>query len=302
MVAQIQEVVTRSVLAGLLCVAAWGQSPEAWQTSTEFAGLDQSGLSAQQKHVLMNLLRTEQCNCGCIFKIAECRVKDPRCGKSRSLAAMVVREIQEGKSIDYIRAELKRKMSEAPPVLDEPVSIPINGDPVKGAANAKITLVEFSDFQCPYCAVAVSNLYSLLAKHPDDVRLVFKQFPLDIHSQAEFAAEAALAAHEQGKFWPMHDKLYANFRSLSPEKITEIAKELGLDMARFQADLKSGKYKAAVAKEIDQGERAGVMGTPTLFVNGKHYNGPPEITALENVIQGELKTLSARATPSPRPQ
>lgn len=290
-------------MAGVLCLAAASaQAPEAWQTMTEFPGLDQSGLSGQQKHALMNLLRTEQCNCGCVFKIAECRVKDPKCGRSRNLASMVVRELQEGKSIDYIRAELKRKMNEAPPVLDEPVSIPINGDPSTGPDNAKITLVEFSDFQCPYCALAVGNLKNLLAKHPNDLRLVFKEFPLDIHSQAEFAAEAALAAHEQGKFWPMHDKLYANFRSLSPEKITEIAKELGLDIPRFEADLKSGKYKPVVAKEIDQGERAGVMGTPTLFVDGKHYNGPMDTAAMENVIQSELKTLSARATPSPRPR
>jgi protein-disulfide isomerase len=293
--------VTRIVAAGFLCLAAsLAQAPDQWQTATEFAGLDQSGLSAQQKHVLLTLLRGEGCNCGCTFKIAECRLKDPKCGRSRSLATMVARDLQEGKSPDVIRAELKRRMNEAPPVLDEPVSIPINGDPVRGPANAKITVVEFSDFQCPYCAVAVVNLNNLLDKHPNDVRLVFKQFPLDIHSQAEFAAQAALAAHAQGKFWPMHDKLYANFRSLSPERIAEWAKELGLDMIRFNADLKSAKYKPVVAKELEQGEQAGVLGTPTLFVNGKHYNGPAEVAALENVIQGELKTLSALATPSPQ--
>ena len=289
--------------AGVLCLAASSaQAPEQWQTATEFAGLDQSGLSAQQKHVLLTLVRSEGCNCGCTFKIAECRMKDPKCGRSRTLAAMVARELQEGKSPDVIRAELKRRMNEAPPVLDEAVRIPIDGDPVTGPANAKITIVEFSDFQCPYCAVAVGSLKNLLAKHPNDIKLVFKQFPLDIHSQAEFAAEAALAAHAQGKFWPMHDKLYANFRTLSPEKITEWAKELGLDTVRFYADLKSGKYKAVVQKELDQGEQAGVLGTPTLFVDGKHYNGPAETAALEDVIQGELKTLSARATPSQQPR
>ena len=303
MVGNSRELLTRLLAVGVLCLGvSLAQSPEAWQTVTEFPGLDQSGLSAQQKHALLTLLRTEGCNCGCVFKIAECRMKDPKCGRSRNLATMVARELQEGKSIDYVRAELKRKMSEAPPVLDEPVSIPINGDPVKGPANAKITLVEFSDFQCPYCAVAVGNLNNLLAKHPNEIRLVFKQFPLDIHSQAEFAAEAALAAHAQGKFWPMHDKLYANFRTLSPERIAEWAKELGLDMDKFNADMKSAKYKRVVEQELDQGEKAGVLGTPTLFVNGKHYNGPPELAALENVIQGELKTLSARVTPSPQPR
>jgi len=297
----LKKAITRIMASGVLFLAAsLAQAPDQWQTSADFPGLDQSGLSAQQKHALLTLVRSEGCNCGCTFKIAECRVKDPKCGRSRSLAAMVARELEEGKSPDVIRAELKRRMNEAPPVLDEAVQIPINGDPVTGPANAKITIVEFSDFQCPYCAVAVGSLRNLLAKHPNDVRLVFKQFPLDIHSQAEFAAEAALAAHAQGKFWPMHDKLYANFRSLSPEKITEWAKDLGLDMVRFYAEMKSGKYKAVVQKELDQGEQAGVLGTPTLFVDGKHYNGPAETAALEDVIQGELKTLSARATPSPR--
>ena len=135
-------------MAGVFCLGvSIAQAPDSWQTAADFAGLDQSGLSAQQKHALLTLIRSEGCNCGCTFKIAECRVKDPKCGRSRSLAAMVARELQDGKSADIIRAELKKKMNEAPPVLDEAVSIPINGAPSKGPANARITLVEFSDFQ-----------------------------------------------------------------------------------------------------------------------------------------------------------
>jgi len=129
---------------------------------------------------------------------------------------------------------------------------------------------------------------------------VFKQFPLDIHSQSQIAAEAALAANAQGKFWLMHDKMYANFRTLSQERIIGWAMEAGLDVVRFAMDLKSGKYKAVVAKEVAQGELAGVLGTPTIFVNGKHYNGALEANALEQVLQGELKTLSAKSTPLPR--
>lgn len=129
---------------------------------------------------------------------------------------------------------------------------------------------------------------------------MFKQFPLDIHSQAESAAEAALAAHAQGKFWPMHDKLYANSARISPENIFKWAEEIGLDVVRFTVDLKSGKYKTAVEKELAEGQQAGVLGTPTLFVNGKHYNGPIETETLESVIGTELKGLAA--TPSPRSQ
>ena len=100
----------------------------------------------------------------------------------------------------------------------------------------------------------------------------------------------------------MHDKLYANFRGLSQEKIFQLANEIGLDMVRFTMDMKSGIYKAVVEREQREGEQAGVQGTPAIFVNGKHYNGPIEIQALEEALQGELKTLAARATPSPQSQ
>jgi len=284
-----------TVALSLVTIAAFAQKPDEWKTVREFAGLDQTTLSAEQKKTLLDLLRAEGCNCGCTMHIAECRVKDPRCGRSRSLAAMVASEVREGKNVASIRASLEARMKEAPPVLDEAVPIPIDGAPMKGPANARITLVEFSDFQCPYCAAAVHHIDEVLAKHPADVRLVFKQFPLDIHSQAALAAEAALAAHAQGKFWPMHDRLYANFRTISQEKIDQIAKEIGLDLVRFTKELKSGKYKPVVAKELAEGEQAGVSGTPTLFVDGKHYNGPVETQALEEVLQAELKTLAARA-------
>jgi len=117
---------------------------------------------------------------------------------------------------------------------------------------------------------------------------VFKEFPLDTHSQAGLAAEAALAAHAQGKFWPMHDKMYANFRDLSQKNIFKWAEEIGLDVVRFTADLNSGKYKAAVEKDMNDGLQAGVAGTPTIFVNGKRYNGSLETAAVEQVLKLEL--------------
>jgi|SRR5579859_8046307 len=135
-------------VVGFLAIgAAFAQPPADWQTATDLPGLDQTALSAAQKHALFTLIRAQSCTCGCTMHIAECRVKDPRCGVSRGLAAMVVRELREGKTSDAIRADLEHRMKEAPPVLDEAVKIPIDGDPVKGPATARITLVEFSDFQ-----------------------------------------------------------------------------------------------------------------------------------------------------------
>src|SRR5690242_16440902 len=134
-------------VACLILAPAFAQAPASWQTATDFPGLDQTGLSAAQKQTLLTLIRAQSCSCGCTMHIAECRVKDPRCGVSRGLAAMVARELREGKTAETIRADLDRRMKEAPPVLDEAVKISIDGDPVKGPATARITLVEFSDFQ-----------------------------------------------------------------------------------------------------------------------------------------------------------
>src|ERR1700730_10941930 len=125
------------------------QAPGDWQKLTEFAGLDQSGLSAEQKRVLLAELRTEGCNCGCTMKIAECRMKDPKCGRSRGLAALVARELREGKNEAAIHTELEHRKNEGPPRRAEPVPLSIGAAPAKGPATAKITLVEFSDFQCP---------------------------------------------------------------------------------------------------------------------------------------------------------
>jgi protein-disulfide isomerase len=137
--------------------------------------------------------------------------------------------------------------------------------------------------------VAVVKLNQLMQAYPHDVRLVFKQFPLEIHSAAELAAAAALAAHAQGKFWPLHDKMYAGFRQLSRANILAWAKEVGLNPVRFESDMDSAKTHAAIERDMDDGMRAGVQGTPTVFVNGKKYQGSLNLDVFRTVIEAELK-------------
>jgi protein-disulfide isomerase len=201
-----------------------------------------------------------------------------------------VREASAGKSAIAIRADVVKMANEKPPLLeDKPAKITIDGDPMKGPSTAKVTVVEFSDFQCPYCAKAVGDVNAVMAKFPKDVRVIFKQFPLDTHSQAELAAEAALSAQAQGKFWEMHDKMYANFRAINRDKIFAWAKELGLDMKRFQTDLDSHKYAARVASEEKQGEDAGVEGTPTFFIDGRRLNASFDLDTVGPLITERLK-------------
>ncbi len=147
--------------------------------------------------------------------------------------------------------------------------IPIGNSPVKGAFNAPVTIFEFSDFQCPYCAKAQPMLREVLKAYPDKVKLVYKNYPLAFHKQARNAAKAAHAAGEQGKYWEMHDKIFEKYNKLTEESFTEFAKQMGLDMNKFSADYSSGKYDKQIQEDMNIAEKVGVRGTPTFFINGK---------------------------------
>jgi protein-disulfide isomerase len=281
------------VIAGLLLATVLGLAQD-WKTATDLPGVLWTGLSSDQKLAALNAIRAFDCTCGCGMKVAQCRIEDPPCGHSTALAAMAVAAAKQGKSEAEIRQALEQsnfaKMAkQRNRILLDPVEIPIAGAPFKGPAAARVTLVEFSDFQCPYCVVAVGKLNDLLQAYPRDVRLVFKQFPLEIHSNAAEAAAAALAAQRQGRFWPLHDKMYAEFRHLNRANILEWAKELGLNPARLQADMDSAATQKAIQRDMDDGLQAGVQGTPTVFVNGKKYQGSLDLDAFRTVIDSELK-------------
>jgi protein-disulfide isomerase len=135
----------------------------------------------------------------------------------------------------------------------------------------------------------VSKLDAVLAAYPGKVKLVFKQFPLDTHSKAALAAAAALAAHRQGKFWEMHDAMFEHRRDLSLDDIRALARNVGLDMKRFDADLPSEEVKKAVVKDMEDGDKAGVEGTPSVYIDGKKYNGSLDLPAIKTIIDAELK-------------
>jgi protein-disulfide isomerase len=251
--------------------------------------LDLSGFSAVQKKILTNILQNQNCTCGCDWSIAKCREDDPKCSYSRQLLNLVITDLKAGHNENQIIADLKEHALKPPPVLSDPVEISVQGDPVIGPENAKVTIVEFSDFQCPFCAAAVAQARMILDKFPNDVRLVYKQFPLDFHTQSFLAAEASVAAHSQGKFWEMHNKLYANYKVISAQNILVWAKEIGLDMKRFVAEVDAGKYKQAVENEMKQGEVAGVQGTPSFFFNGRRYNGAFQAEIVAQLLQSEFK-------------
>ena len=281
------------VLAILLIAVALTFAQD-WKKATDLPGVSFEGLTADQKLAALVAMREFSCTCGCSMKVAQCRIEDPPCGHSKTLAGLAVSAAKQGKSSGEIlqvldESNFAKTARQRNRILLDPVEIPTAGSPVRGPANARVTIVEFSDFQCPYCAVAVGKLNEVMNAYPRDVRLIFKQFPLEFHSAAAMAAEAALAAHAQGKFWPLHDKLYAGFRSLTQANIFAWAGEVGLDTAKFKADMESPTTRTAIERDMDDGLRAGVEGTPTVFVNGKKYQGPLDFEVFHTIIDAELK-------------
>ncbi len=284
-------------LAGLCLVVSSSGFAQNWKTANSLPGVDFSGLSSRQKASVLKVLREHGCSCGCSMKLAECRIVDPGCAYSTNLAATAVAAIKAGKSEAEALAAIdssKWAHLQEPQLLSDPVSIPTAGAPITGPSAAPITLVEFSDFQCPYCAAAVGQIKEVLKLYPTQVKLIFKQFPLETHPQADLAAAAAVAAQKQGKFWAMHDAMFAHPEDLSRNGILNLARQNGLDMKRFEDDIDSTVVREAVVRDVQDGNHAGVEGTPTLFVNGQRYNGPISSDALKPVIDGELKPVKAQ--------
>jgi protein-disulfide isomerase len=161
----------------------------------------------------------------------------------------------------------------------------LRNSPVTGSASQKIIMAEFSDFECPFCARGHAVVKEFMSKNQNDVTLVYKHFPLsEIHAQAEPAAFASWAAFQQGKFWEYHDALFEQQNKLGEEFYLELAKNLKLDIDRFNRDRQSKEAKEAVKKDFELGKSLGVRGTPSFVVNGIFFSGVPEVKDLEALV------------------
>ena len=163
------------------------------------------------------------------------------------------------------------------------------GDPVFGPAAASVEIVEFSDFQCPFCQRLTATLEQLKTQYGGDIRLVFKDYPLPNHAQAFKAAEAGLCAHEQGKFWELHDTMFSRQDELRVDDLKRHAGELGLDQTAFDACLDSGRFAAQVTADLTAGQQYGVSSTPTVFINGRAVMGAAPFEVFDEIIREELE-------------
>lgn len=196
-------------------------------------------------------------------------------------------------------AELRKKAGVT--VLLEPQRTPISTvGPFRGPADAPVTIVEFSDFQCPFCERVQPALRQVFDTYKDKVRLVYRDFPLEMHADAGRAAAAATCAGEQGKFWEMHEKIFTNQLALAASRLTQYAGEIGVDAGRFETCMADPRHQAVLEASMDEAKKAGVRGTPAFFINGRMVVGAQPFEAFARVIDDELARHEARAAKGSR--
>jgi protein-disulfide isomerase len=224
------------------------------------------------------------------------RIRQPEGAEVRSKVADFLRQQRLNQRRDAYVAGL-RAQTPVHVYLNEPEPIRAKVDPTvgfaRGAQEAPVTIVEFSDFQCPYCRAVVATLKDLAARYPDRVRWVFRDFPLEnLHPEAPLAHEAARCAGDQGKFWPYHDVLFAE-TNLAPDALKRYAAQVGLEASAFAQCLESRRHRAAVAADLTAGAQLGVTGTPTFFINGRPLVGNLPLAEFQRVIERELAKTAA---------
>jgi len=264
-------------------IARAGEGKEAGGDTSLPAGIDISKLDEFERKVFFRVLNKEASACGKGHSLMYSLKHDPGCKRSVYAANYVAKLVDSGYTDSEVSEELEKRYRE--PVQK---SIDTARAPRRGPGDAPVTIVEFVDYECPHCREAQTFLRQVLEAYPRQVRLFFKQFPLSGHTMARAAAEAAMAAHKQGKFWPYNDKVWAKSDVLTAAVLEQIAKETGLDMPRWRNDKSSDEIKNWVTQDKADGLAIGVNATPSLYINGRKYTGRYDLESISDWIDEEL--------------
>lgn len=253
----------------------------------QIIGADANRLSAEQRARAAALMRSEFCYFGCSRTIARCLEASQPSRTARRLGGYIVRQILARKTDQEIRDGIQQRALSAHPIST--VTIDVSSTQCIGPANAPITVVEYADFECPHCRVISPILHQLVGQMNPNVRLCFKHFPVRGHSHAVDASIAAIAAGRQGRFWQMHNALYASSPDLDDGDLLAAARSAGVgDIGRWQRDLRDRSIRQQVQSDKLEGIRLGVRGTPTIFVNGKQYLGQKNNSEIRDRLEEEL--------------
>ena len=217
----------------------------------------------------------------------QARIKKPLEEIKDAISSHLQRRAKDDMKKTFIN-ELREKADVR--VYLEPIRVEVSADddPSMGPKNAPIQIIEFSDFECPYCKRGADAVRQVTEHYGDKVRLVFRDFPLSFHKNAKRAAEAAQCANEQGKFWEYHDKMFSGQRKLDRDSLVSYAQDFGLNVKNFESCLDSGKYSQEIQKDMSDGSAAGVKGTPCFFINGIYLSGAQPFESFKEIIDEEL--------------
>lgn len=248
---------------------------------TSLPQVDVSALDDFSLGIWLDMVNELLSPCGEPVSVARCVVENRKCKRCVPGARYVARLVDYGYSRDEIREIYRVRYDEK-----TKVKLSHKGSPMRGSPMAPVTIYEFSDFQCPHCRLAAPYLKKIVDDSNGKVKLVFKQYPLSGHPKGREAASAALAADRQGKFWEMHDLIFKNQDRLQTANFEDYAKEIGLDLRRFRADVASKEVQAKIDADRAEGKRIGVDSTPSIYVNDRKYVFPPE--QLDDYVREEL--------------
>lgn len=258
---------------------------------TSFPDSMVQGLNSEQRSAFTRIANEEVCPCGCPKSLAACLQAESNCKAAAPVGAWIAEQLRGGLPEDTLAQALAKDVGG---FTGAARPLKLDGYPSKGSDKAEFTVVEFADFQCGHCKMAAEELQQLVKKYPDRVRVVFKHFPLSFHPVAKQAAIATEAAALQGKFWEMHDAVFATQEMLDEKLIAGHAKGLGLDMAKFEKDMKDPAVIAKVESSIEEGKSLGIDGTPALYVNGRLFALQRNVAGFEQRIEMEkLRAVSS---------
>jgi len=263
--------------------AASGATPAAATAQDQALppGIDASKLDDFQKKVFFRIINSEPSICGQAQSLIASAKKD--CRRSFNAIRYVGKLVEQGFTDSEVSEAIGKRYRGT-----EVKKIDVSEAPMKGNPAAKVTLVEFADYECPHCKRLQPVMRQLVDEFPKDVKVYFKHYPLPQHTNARRAAEAAVAANKQGKFWVYQDKLWDKQDELSPAVFEKLAKDSGLDMAKFRADLDSPAVKDRVQKDRSEGEALGLQATPTVYIDGREYTDPKDTESFREWIKEEL--------------
>ncbi len=264
------------VVPGAACRGGPADDPSAAQAASQvddLPGVDTRELTPREKHELAKYLGSLASPCPDVaVPVGQCVRERRACRGCVPAAVAVAKAVREGMAEEQVEAMYKQRFDPA-----SAKKIPVDQSPVRGPDSAPVTVVEFADFECPFCQRIAPELDGLLEKRQGKVRFVYKFMPLSMHPHGEPAARAAIAAQAQGKFWEMHHQLFANGTHLEDGDLESYAKALGLDLGRFRTDLQSPATKARLDADRKLADGLGVKGTPTLFINGREYDATVDL-------------------------